>query len=239
MFNNVILKISGEELAGDGAERFDPTVVNKVVGEVCALTDKNIKVSLVVGGGNFWRGRDADGMDRTRADSIGMLATVMNALYLAEAFAGVGKKATVMTPFPVGVMTEVYSTEKARVALARGETLIFAGRTGHPFFSTDTIAAIRAAELNDDAILYAKPVDGFYTEDPKTVKDAVKIPVLTYERVIHDGLKAIDLTAAAFCQSLNVKPVSVLFKLALEGSIVTAATGCEDELLKVGSIVRS
>jgi len=236
VFKRIVIKISGEELAGDGHDQFDDKVINRIVGEILDIKGRGVQITVVVGGGNFWRGRDAKPtMDRVKADQIGMLATVMNAIYLAEAFRERGTDAVIMTPIIVGTVTEQFNMDKAKKYLDSGVILIFAGGTGHPFFSTDTIAAIRAAELSADAILYAKPVDGVYDSDPKNNHKARKIPKLSYNDILKNDLKVIDLTAAQICDEQHIK--SVIFKLSEPGGIICAATGSEEEIYNIGTIV--
>ncbi|MDR0958417.1 MAG: UMP kinase [Clostridiales bacterium] len=232
----VLIKISGEELAGGGDDQFDDCFIDRIVSEICEVKELGYQVSLVVGGGNFWRGRDAKpDMDRVKADQIGMLATVMNAIYIAEAFREKGTDTVIMTPIIVGTVTEQFNKENAKKYLERGMIVIFAGGTGHPFFSTDTIAAIRAAELSCDAVLYAKPVDGVYDSDPKNNAKARKLFALKYGDIITNRLKVVDVTAASICEEQKIK--GIIFKLTEPRSIITAATGTDDEIYKIGTII--
>lgn len=236
MLKKVLIKISGEELAGGTGEQFDDEFINRIVGEICELQEAGAQVSLVIGGGNFWRGRDAKpDMDRVKVDQIGMLATVMNAIYVAEAFREKGHAAAIMTPIIVGTVTEQFNKERAKEYLDGGAVVLFAGGTGHPFFSTDTIAAIRAAELECDAVLYAKPVDGVYDSDPKNNALARKMFSLKYGDIIKNRLKVVDVTAASICEEQKIK--SVIFKLSEPKSILIAASGNEEEIYKIGTIV--
>lgn len=238
MFKRVVVKISGEELAGGGGEQFDDKVINRIVDEILEIKAKGTQVSLVVGGGNFWRGRDAKPtMDRVKADQIGMLATVMNAIYVAEAFRERGTDAVIMTPIIVGTVAEQFNDDKAKKYLDSGTLLIFAGGTGHPFFSTDTIAAIRAAELSADAVLYAKPVDGVYDSDPKNNHKARKINKISYSDIIRNELKVIDVTAAQIGAEQRIK--GVIFKLSEPGGIICAAAGDYEDIYKIGTIVET
>ena len=168
MYKRIVLKLSGEALAGDKkGVTFDDTVIWGLIDQIKAVMAKGTQVSLVIGGGNFWRGRSADSnMDRTKADQIGMLATVMNAIYVADAFRQNGIKAFVQTPIMIGTMTEQFSKESAIAHLEKGEVVIFAAGMGHPFFSTDTITALRGAELDVDGLFFAKSIDGVYDDDP-------------------------------------------------------------------------
>lgn len=224
MYKRIILKLSGEALAGDKAMGFDDATANKTVLQIKQLLDKGIQAALVVGGGNWWRGRSSGSkMDRTKADSIGMLATVMNGVYLADCFRQNGVKARVMTPITVGSITELFSKDRAVEALERGEVVIFAAGIGHPFFSTDTVTALRAAELEADAILYAKSIDGVYTADPAADPTAVKLDELPCREIVERNLKVIDIAAANLCAEQKV-PL-VIFAMAEDGAILKAAMG--------------
>ncbi len=186
MYKRIVLKISGEALAGEqeGVAFFEP-VVDELVRQVKAVLEKGTQVSLVIGGGNFWRGRSANSqMDRTKADQIGMLATVMNAIYVADALRQKGIGAVVQTPFVVGTMTELFSKESALSHLQNGDVVIFAGGLGHPFFSTDTITALRGAELDADGLFFAKNVDGVYDSDPAVNANAKKIDCIKSEDIV-------------------------------------------------------
>jgi len=224
------LKLSGEALAGDGVP-FDNDVIDKIVSQIKLIIDRGIQVSLVIGGGNFWRGRSANpSMDRCRADQIGMLATVMNALYVADFINQKGLSAVVMTPFSIGAMTEIFSKELALKYLSENKIVIFAGGIGHPFFSTDTVTALRASELEADAILYAKSVDGVYSDDPVKNPDAVKLDTIRCKEIIERNLKVIDIAAANLCFEQSI-PV-VIFGLLEDNGIVRAANG-----EKIGTLV--
>lgn len=231
MFKRVVIKLSGEALAGETSNSFDRLVISKIISQIKAIADEGVQVSLVVGGGNFWRGRSADpSMDRCAADQIGMLATVMNALYLQDLFRQSGLGAVVMTPFIVGTMTEQFSKTSALSHLDRGRILIFAGGVGHPYFSTDTITALRACELESDLILFAKHVDGVYDSDPNKNPDAVKFDTIKCIEIIEKNLKVIDLTAASLCFESKI-PV-VIFGLSRENGIIKAVAG-----EKIGTVV--
>lgn len=226
MYKRVILKLSGEALAGDGntQKAFDDTVISKIINQIKEIISKKVQVSLVIGGGNFWRGRSSDSkMDRCKADQIGMLATVMNAIYFADSCRQHGLEATVMTPFPVGNMTELFYKDKALEYLKNNKIIIFAGGLGHPFFSTDTITALRASELEADAILYAKSIDGVYDSDPALNPNAKKYDTIRCKEIIEKNLKVIDIAAANLCYEQSI-PV-VLFALAEENGIVRATMG--------------
>ena len=177
----------------------------------------------MIGGGNFWRGRSSEGIDRVKADQIGMLATVMNCLYVSEVFRGEGMETSVYTPYPIGLYTEVFNKDKALRDLKEGKIVFFAGGTGHPFFSTDMGVALRAVEIEADLILMAKNVDGVYDSDPNLNPNAKKFESLTYQEMLAKTLRVIDLTAAAFLMD-NHMPCK-LFALSEEGSICRAIKG--------------
>lgn len=224
MKKRIILKLSGEALAGDKGMGFDETASEKTVLQIKTLADKGIETALVVGGGNWWRGRSSDSkMDRTKADSIGMLATVMNAIYLADCFRQKGIRARVMTPITIGSMTEVFSKDKAVRCLEKGEIIIFAAGIGHPFFSTDTVTALRACELDADVILYAKSVDGVYTADPSKDPTAVRIDEIPCREIVERNLGVIDIAAANLCAEHKI-PL-VIFAMSEDGAILKAAMG--------------
>ena len=232
MYNRIILKISGEALASNkGQETFDDGIISEIIRQIKELMEKGTEVCLVVGGGNFWRGRSSDSkMDRTKADQIGMIATVMNAIYLADAFRQNNITARVQTPIPFGTMTELFSKESALTHLKNKEVLIFAGGLGHPFFSTDTITALRGAELDVDGLFFAKNIDGVYDDDPAINPNAKKIDEITSEDIIKNNLKVIDLAAANLCFERKI-PV-IIFGLHEENSIIRAVGG-----EKIGTIV--
>ncbi len=219
-YKRVLLKLSGEALAGDKGFGFDEVNVLVVAKQVKQLVEQGVEVGVVIGGGNFWRGRSCDSMDRTKADEIGMMATVMNALYASAMFRTIGLGTTVMTPFEIGAMTERFSKDKALAHFAKDDVVFFAGGTGHPYFSTDTGAALRAIETEADIILLAKNIDGVYDSDPKTNKDAVKYDTISLRDVIDKNLKVMDQSAAIMCLEQEM-PMSV-FYLNDEDSIVNA-----------------
>ena len=163
----VLLKLSGEALAGDKKTGFDEATCIGVAKQVKQIVDQGIQVAIVTGGGNFWRGRTSETIDRTKADQIGMLATVMNCIYVSDIFRHVGMKTEVFTPFVCGAFTSLFSKDAAVEALNEGKVIFFAGGTGHPYFSTDTGAVLRAIEIEADAMLLAKAIDGIYDSDPK------------------------------------------------------------------------
>lgn len=226
MFKRVVVKISGEALANKDTNSYSDEIVVKIVKQVKEAIKNGTEVSLVVGGGNYWRGRSSDSkMDRTVADSIGMLATVMNALYLSDAFRQQGIDAEVFTPIKIGAMTLEFRKKDVINLISKGGVAIFAAGLGHPLFSTDTITALRAAELECDCVLYAKSIDGIYDSDPNSNKNAIKFKELTYREIIARNLKAIDLTAMQLCEENNID--SLVFALDEENSIINACKNDE------------
>ncbi|MCF8018501.1 MAG: UMP kinase [Vallitaleaceae bacterium] len=219
-YKRVLLKLSGEALAGDKSVGFDETNVMVVANQVKKLIDKGVEIGVVIGGGNFWRGRSSKIMDRTKADEIGMMATIMNALYTSAMFRTIGIDTIVQTPFEVGMMTERFSKDSALNHLKNGCVVFFAGGTGHPYFSTDTGAALRAIEIEAEVILLAKNIDGVYDSDPKTNDKAIKFDSISLSEVITKNLKVMDHTAAIMCLEHKM-PMSV-FYLNDEDSIVNA-----------------
>lgn len=219
-FKRVMLKLSGEALSGDKGFGFDEATVLTVAEQVKTIVDMNVQVGIVIGGGNFWRGRSNPNMDRTKADQIGMLATVMNCLYAAEMFRTIGIKASVHTPFKFGTVTKEFSKDCAVKSMEEGEVVFFAGGTGHPFFSTDTGVVLRALEVEADILLLGKNIDGVYSDDPKTNKDAKKYDKITLQEVVDQQLKVIDLTATMMC--LEHKLPMIVFYLNEEDSIIHA-----------------
>ena len=219
----VLLKLSGEALAGAKKTGFDEATVIGVAKQVKQLIDKNIQVSIVIGGGNFWRGRTSENIDRTKADQIGMLATVMNCIYVSEIFRSEGMKTSVFTPFTCGSFTELFSKDKAVNAMEEGVVTFFAGGTGHPYFSTDTATVLRAIEIEADVILLAKAIDGVYDSDPKINPDAVKYDEISINEVVADKLAVVDMTASVLCME-NKMPMMV-FGLNEDNSIVNTVSG--------------
>lgn len=219
----ILLKLSGEALAGSNKRGFDEATCVDVAKQIKTVVDSGVQVAIVIGGGNFWRGRTSDNMERTKADQIGMLATVMNCIYVADACRNVGLKTKVYTPFVCGAFTELFSKDSAVSALEEGCVTFFAGGTGHPYFSTDTATALRAIEIEADAILLAKAIDGVYDSDPKINKDAVKYDSISLDEVLSQKLGVIDLTATIMC--LENKMPLVVFGLNEENSIVNTFHG--------------
>ena len=219
----VLLKLSGEALAGDKKTGFDEVTCADAARQVKTLVDEGLQVAIVIGGGNFWRGRTSESMERTKADQIGMLATVMNCIYVSDAFKTAGMETEVYTPFVCGAFTELFSKDKAVKALDEGKVVFFAGGTGHPYFSTDTATALRAIEIEADAILLAKSIDGVYDSDPAVNENAVKYDSITMEEVLDQKLGVIDLTATIMCLE-NKMPLAV-FGLNEENSIENLMKG--------------
>ena len=219
----ILLKLSGEALAGDKKTGFDETTVIGVAKQVKELVDDGMEVSIVIGGGNFWRGRSSQTIDRTKADQIGMLATVMNCIYVSEIFRYVGMKTQILTPFECGTMTKLFSKDRVMKYFEKGIVTFFAGGTGHPYFSTDTTTVLRAIEIEAEAIYLAKAVDGVYDSDPKTNPDAKKYDEVSIQEVIDKKLQVVDMTASIMCME-NHMPMYV-FGLNAEDGIVNAVKG--------------
>ena len=219
----VLLKLSGEALAGENRTGFDLTVVQDVAGQVKEAVRSGVEVGIVIGGGNFWRGRTGNEIDRVKSDQIGMLATVMNAVYVSEVFRTEGMRTEVLTPFVCGDMTELFSKDKASRYWQEGKVVFFAGGTGHPYFSTDTGVALRAIEMEADVILLAKSIDGVYDSDPKMNPDAKKYDEVSIDQVIAGNLQVVDMTASILARD-NKVPMWV-FGLNEENSIVNTVKG--------------
>ncbi|OLA84473.1 MAG: UMP kinase [Roseburia sp. 40_7] len=213
----VLLKLSGEALAGDKKTGFDEPTVTEVAKQVKALVDQNVQVGIVIGGGNFWRGRTSETIDRTKADQIGMLATVMNCIYVSEIFRSVGMMTQILSPFECGSMTKLFSKDRANKYFAHNMVVFFAGGTGHPYFSTDTATVLRAIEIEADGILLAKAIDGVYDSDPKINPSAKRYDAISIEEVIEQKLAVVDMTASIMCME-NKMPMYV-FALNEENSI--------------------
>jgi uridylate kinase len=224
-YKRVIIKISGEALAGEKGMGFDQAVLDKVVDQICAVYELGVQIGIVVGGGNFWRGRQGTEMDRATADHMGMLATVINALALQDAIERRGVQTRVQTALTITRVAEPYIARKAHSHLEKGRIVIFACGTGNPFFSTDTAVALRAAEIGAEVILLAKNVDGVYDSDPKTNPNAKKYSEIKYLDFISQELKAMDTAAVAICKE-NKTPI-LAFGLDEENSLVRAVNGEE------------
>ncbi len=219
----ILLKLSGEALAGEKGTGFDEEVVIRVARQVKTLVDEGMQVGIVIGGGNFWRGRSSKNIDRTKADQIGMLATVMNCIYVSEIFRSQGMMTSVLTPFVCGEFTKTFSKDRSNKYFAHNMVVFYAGGTGHPYFSTDTGAVLRAVEIEADAILLAKAVDGVYDQDPKDHPEAKKYAQVSIQEVIDKKLQVVDLTASILC--MEQKMPMIVFGLNEENSIVNAAHG--------------
>ena len=219
----VLLKLSGEALAGEKHTGFDEATVVKVAKQVKQLVDDGVEVGVVIGGGNFWRGRTSENIDRTKADQIGMLATVMNCIYVSEIFRSEGMMTQVLTPFECGSFTKLFSKDRANKYFEHGMVVFFAGGIGHPYFSTDTTTVLRAVEIEADVILLAKAIDGVYDSDPKVNPNAVRYDEVSIQEVIDKQLAVVDLTASIMCME-NHMPMYV-FGLNEENSIVKAISG--------------
>ena len=221
--NRVLLKLSGEALAGDKKTGFDEETVRAVAAQVKKSVEEGVQVAIVVGGGNFWRGRSSKAIDRVKADQIGMLATVMNCIYVSSLFTYLGMETEVFSAFTIGGVTRLFSKDEADAALNAGKVVFFAGGTGHPYFSTDTGVVLRAIEMEADEILLAKAIDGVYDSDPKVNPDAKKFDTITIEDVVEKRLQVIDLAASILCLE-NRMPMAV-FGLEGEDSIYQAMKG--------------
>ena len=219
----VLLKLSGEALAGDKKTGFDEATCLEVAGQVKKLVDQGIQIAIVTGGGNFWRGRTSETIDRVKADQIGMLATVMNCIYVSEIFRNAGMMTQILTPFECGSMTKLFSKDRANKDFEKGMVVFFAGGTGHPYFSTDTGIALRAIEIEADAMLLAKAIDGIYDSDPKVNPEAKKYDEISIQEIIDKKLMAVDLTASIMC--LEHKMPMLVFGLNEENSIVNTMSG--------------
>ena len=219
----ILLKLSGEALAGEKKTGFDEETVTQVAKQVKTIVDGGTQVSILIGGGNFWRGRTSETIDRTKADQIGMLATVMNCIYVSEIFRSVGMETEIYTPFQCASFTELFSKDKAVNALENGKVVFFAGGIGHPYFSTDMGTVLRAIEIEADMILSAKAIDGVYDSDPKKNPNAKKFDTIPVQEVVDKKLGVMDLAAAVLCME-NKIPMT-LFGLNEENSIINIVMG--------------
>ena len=219
----ILLKLSGEALAGPKKTGFDEDTVMEVAKQVKVLVEEGIQVGIVIGGGNFWRGRTSENIDRTKADQIGMLATVMNCIYVSEIFRAAGMKTSVLTPFECGSFTKLFSKDRANKYFERNMVVFMAGGTGHPYFSTDTGVLLRAIEVEADVILLAKSIDGVYDDDPAKNPAAKKYDEVSIDEVIARNLQVVDMTASILARD-NHMPMWV-FGLNEENSIVNTLNG--------------
>ena len=222
-YKRILLKLSGEALAGSQKTGFDAATCMGVAKQVKKLTDDGVQVGIVTGGGNFWRGRSSENIDRTKADQIGMLATVMNCIYVSEIFRSAGMKTSVLTPFECGSMTKLFSKDRAVKYFEKGMVVFFAGGTGHPYFSTDTGTVLRAVEIEADVILLGKSIDGVYDSDPEVNPEAKKYNEIAISDVINQRLGVIDLAAAVLSME-NHMPM-MIFGLNEKDSIVNTVNG--------------
>jgi uridylate kinase len=219
----ILLKLSGEALAGPNKTGFDEATVRGVALQVKELVDKGTQVGIVIGGGNFWRGRTSENIDRVKADQIGMLATVMNCIYVSEIFRSVGMMTNILTPFECGSFTKLFSKDRANKYFEKGMVVFFAGGTGHPYFSTDTGAALRAIEIEADVMLLAKAIDGVYDSDPAKNPDAKRYDTISIDDVVTQNLQVVDMTASIMVKENHI-PMRV-FALQEENSIIKAESG--------------
>ena len=231
IYKRILLKLSGEVLAGPDGKGIDFNTVNSICKAVKACSDLGVQIGLVVGGGNFWRGRSSGEMDRTRADHMGMLATTMNSLALADALEQMDVDVRVQTAIPMPQVAEPYIRNRAVRHLEKGRVVIFGCGTGNPFFSTDTAAALRAAEINAEIIFKATNVDGVYDKDPNKFSDAVKYDTLTHTEILQKGLAVMDATAASLCRDNGIS--ILVFNLSDPENIVRAVKG-----ENVGTVVK-
>lgn len=222
-YKRILLKISGEALSGAAGHGFDPESLKSVAEQILEVAKLGVEVGIVVGGGNIWRGRQGMNMDRVTADQMGMLATVINALAVSEALIGAGADARVLTSIEISGIGEKFNHKVADRYLKEGKIVVFGGGTGNPFFSTDTGAALKAAEIGADALLLAKNIDGIYDSDPKTNPNAKKFDELTYDEYVARGLRAMDTSAVVMCKENGLKVHA--FGLSDKNSIVKAVAG--------------
>ena len=230
-YKRVLIKVSGEAMAGDQKFGINEEMTAQTAKMLKEVVEAGVQVAVVVGGGNFWRGRSSEKMNRASADYIGMMATIMNAIALQEALEADGVSTVVQTSIQMPQLAEVYNRRRALFHLEKGRVVIFGGGTGSPFFSTDTTASLRAAEVEAEVILMAKNIDAVYSDDPNTNPDAVKYTYLTHAEVLEKDLKVMDATAAAMCRDNNI--AIHVFGLAEENGIMRAICGEE-----IGTIVK-
>ena len=229
--SKIIIKMSGEALSSE-KEIYENKIIEALVLDIKKLLEEKKEVGIVIGGGNIWRGAGKE-IERTMADQMGMLATIMNSIYFKAFAENYGVYSHIYTPMPAGAFTHVYDREKVLLSMEEGKFVIFAGGLGHPFFSTDTIPVLRALELKADRVLFAKNIDGIYDKDPKKHEDAVKYKKLTYKEIIQNRLEVIDLAAAVLLENGGIK--STIFGLSEKNSVYRAAT--EEE--SFGTIINS
>ena len=223
IYKRVLIKLSGEALAGPNGFGIDADTLGKVCDCIKNVVDMGVEVAIVVGGGNFWRGRQAHQMERTTADYMGMLATIMNGQALQDALEVRGLDTRLQTSIEMRQIAELYIRRKAVRHLEKGRVVIFAGGTGNPFFSTDTCAALRATEINAEIILFGKTIDGVYDDDPKKNPNAKKFDEITYTEILQNNLKVMDSTAASLCRDNNIH--TMIFELGNGDNIIKAVSG--------------
>ena len=231
LYKRVIIKLSGEALAGKKGSGIDEVVLGQVVDQIKAVSELGVEIGIIVGAGNFWRGRQGTEMDRTTADHMGMLATVINALAIQDALERKGVETRVQTALTITRVAEPYILRKAMNHFTKGRVVIFACGTGNPFFTTDTAAALRASEIDADVLLLAKNVDGIYDSDPKTNPNAKKYETVTYREFIEKNLRAMDMTAITICMENNI-PV-LAFGLFEDNALMRAVKG-----EKIGTLIK-
>ncbi len=232
IYKRVIIKLSGEALAGEKGNGIDEKILDSVTDQLIEVKNLGVEIGIIVGGGNFWRGRQGREMDRTTADHMGMLATVINALAIQDALERKGVPTRVQTALTITRVAEPYILRKAMSHLNKGRVVIFACGTGNPYFTTDTAAALRAAEIDAEVLLLAKNVDGIYDSDPKINKNAKKLESITYKEFIAQGLKAMDTTAITICMENDI-PV-LAFGLFEDKALYRAVTGG-----KIGTLIKN
>lgn len=218
-----MLKLSGEALAGEKKTGFDEAECRRVALQVKRLKEEGYETGIVIGGGNFWRGRTGNEIARVKSDQIGMLATVMNCIYVSEIFRSCGMETEIFTPFAVGTFTKLFAVDDATRAMREGKVVFFAGGTGHPYFSTDTGVVLRAVEIGAEVLLLAKAIDGVYDADPAVNKDAKRYDRLSINEVIANNLQVVDITASVLARDNKIE--MRVFALQEEDAIVKAATG--------------
>lgn len=219
----VLLKLSGEALAGDKKSGFDDEIILGIALQVKQLIAQGTQVGIVIGGGNFWRGRSSKNIDRTKADQIGMLATVMNCIYVSEIFRSAGMMTSILTPFSVGEFTKGFSKDRCNKYFSRNMVVFFAGGTGHPYFSTDTTTLLRAVEIEAEAVLLAKAVDAVYDDDPKKNPNAKRYTEVSIDEVIAKKLQVVDMTASILAMENHMD--MYVFSLSEPDGIIKAASG--------------
>ncbi len=231
IYKRVIIKLSGEALAGEQGNGINEKVLEEITDQIIAVKNLGVEIGIIVGGGNFWRGRQGKEMDRTTADHMGMLATVINALAVQDALERKGVPTRVQTALTMTRVAEPYILRKAMSHLSKGRVVIFACGTGNPYFTTDTAAALRAAEIGAEVLLLAKNVDGIYDSDPKTNPNAKKLKTVSYKEFIAQGLKAMDTTAITICMENNIKVLA--FGLFEKDALTRALSGEE-----IGTLIK-